>query len=296
MSRGSSQTSFMTPGTLLRGRYRLQRVIGRGRTAIVFAADDEWRGAGVAAARALAVKILRAEHANDDAERDALQIEGETQRALRHPYIPRLVEADMAREIPFLVMEMVPGPDLDRGDWQRPMSAIDIGRLLGGAAEALAFMHRRGFVHADVKPGNLRCGDDGVARLIDFGTARPAGQRPALHGRRAGAAPDRILTPAYASPQLMQGMPPTPADDIYGLAVVAYQLAAGQHPYAARAPLPGDILLRPEGLGPSGWNWLRDALAVDRTERPSDPRGLAAALLADFPMVRLLRRLSPWRD
>jgi len=294
VSRGSSQTLPLAPGILLRGRYRLQRVVGRGRTAIVFAADDEQHGARAAAAGELAVKILRPEHADDAAERDALQIEGETLHALRHPYIP--VESGAARTIPFLVMEMIPGPDLDHESRrQSPISPIDIGHLLGGAAEALAFMHGRGFVHADVKPGNLRRGDDGAARLVDFGTARPAGQAPVLRGGRAGAALDRILTPAYASPQLMHGMPPVPADDIYGLAVVAYQLAAGGHPYGGRAPLPGDVLVRPEGLGPSGWTWLRDALAIDQTARPSDPRGLTAALLADFPMVRLLRRLSPWR-
>ncbi|MGO1077490.1 serine/threonine-protein kinase [Inquilinus sp. CA228] len=294
MSRGSSQTLPFAPGAVLQGRYRLLRIVGHGRTAIVYAADDRRLELRAEAVPRLAIKVLRPELVDDRAERNALKIEGETLLALRHRYIPRLEDSGSVEGLPFLVMEMIPGRGLDHGSRRsrRPISPIGIGHLLGGAAEALAFMHHRGFVHADVKPGNLLCGDDGVARLIDFGTARPTGWVPS---GGSGAAPDRIVTPAYASPQLMRGEPPMPADDTYGLAVVAYELMAGQPPFAGRPPLPGEIPIRPAGVGRSGWSWLKDALAADRTARPDDPCGLAVALLADFPIVRLLRRFSSWR-
>lgn len=288
---GMASSSF-APGSVLQGRYRLERVVGRGRTAIVYAAKDLRSGRRPEASD-LAVKALRPELAADEGERAALLAEGDVLRALRHPCIPRLEDLGSAGGVPFLVMERIAGSDLDqRIRSRRRGAAVEIGHLLGGAAEALALMHGRDLVHADVKPGNLLCGRDGVTRLIDFGTARPSGGQSApLRGRR----PDRVVTPAYASPQLMCGEPPAPADDVYGLAVVAYELAAGRPPFAGRPPLPGEIPIRPEGVGRSGWSWLRNALSAERGDRPGDPRGLAAALRADFPIARLLRRVSSWR-
>lgn len=282
----------LAPGSVLQGRYRLERVVGRGRTAIVYAAKD-LRPDRQPAAPDLAVKALRPDLAADEAERAALLAEGEVLRALRHPFIPRLEDLGSAGGMPFLVMERIAGSDLDqRIRSRRPSAAVEIGHLLDGAADALAFMHGLGLVHADVKPGNLHCGGDGVARLIDFGTARPPGGQPAQH---RGGRTDRVVTPAYASPQLMCGEPPMPEDDVYGLAVVAYELAAGRHPFAGRPPLPGEIPIRPEGMGRSGWSWLRNALSAERADRPGDPRGLVDALRADFPIARLLRRVSSWR-
>lgn len=272
------------PGVVLLRRYRLQQVLGVGRTAIVYAADGR-RGERVA------VKALRRELAVARDERDALLHEGRLLLGFHHAYVPRLIEIVQDGPVPALVMQRIPGADLDRQDCLRPATPVEIAHRLGGAADAVAALHGRGLVHGDIKPANLCRGGNGAARLIDFGTTGPAGGA----GRFGDAGrPDRVVTPVYASPQLMQGHPPAPADDVYALAVVAYELAAGRHPYGGQPPVPGDLPARPEGLGPSGWAWIAAALAHDRADRPTDPRGLAAALLADFPMVHLLRRLSPW--
>lgn len=255
---------------LLAGRYRLLAEAGRGGSALVFRAVDITRGADVA------LKRLRPEFTDDAARRAELGAEAAALAGLDHPAIVRLHGAGEAACVPFLALDWLAGPDL-RATLRagETLSPVDAARLLGGIGAALHSLHRQGLVHGDVKPGNLMRATDGRLVLIDFGNACRIGSQP------AGGA--RVLTPAYAAPDRLRAAPADPRDDVYALAVIAYELIAGRHPFARRPAQPGEVPAPVAGLAAGSWRWLRAALSHARAERPADPRGISA-----------LRRPASW--
>jgi len=225
-------------GRTLAGRYRIDRLIGRGGMGAVYAAIDERLG------RAVAVKVVDEAPGVDDAQRERLRArfgrEARSSAALHHPNVVTVHDfgTDAELGLDFLVMELLQGEDLAarlaRGE--RP-SAAEAMRIVKDAARGLAAGHRLGLVHRDVKPGNLfRCADEpgsqGRVVLLDFGIAHPAVDdaetRTALTA--FGQAPH---SPGYAAPEQLRGEPATPASDVYSLCAVAFELLVGRRPFAA---------------------------------------------------------------
>jgi serine/threonine protein kinase len=267
---------------VLGGRYRLGEIIGRGRTSLVY------RGTDLAApAHSLAVKTLLRSLCNEADEVAALLAEGSRMQVFAHPSIARVHEAGIAGGVPFLVMEELKGGSVrDITRTYRPVSAARVADLLEGAADAVAFLHEAGWVHADLKPANLLLDRAGATKLIDFGSARRISARTAR-------VEDRIVTPSYTSPEVMEGAAPEPRDDVFALAIIAYELIAGRHPFDYRPALQTDIVPPPSGISRPGWAWLGAALAPRRADRPADPLDLVRALRASHPIARLFRRLAP---
>ena len=158
----------------------------------------------------------------------------------------------------------------------------DVRRLLAAAADALAYIHRRGIVHRDVKSDNLFLPEPGVVKLTDFGLAR-ASDAKTLTGRVA-----LLGTLAYMPPELLQGQAVDARSDLYSLGVVAYEALTGSLPFAAdgEGPLLARILsaapapvrrLRPEVPEPLAL-LVEGLLARDPRDRPASAEALAAAL------------------
>jgi hypothetical protein len=153
--------------------------------------------------------------------------------------------------------------------------------ILRGLLGAVAYLHESGFVHRDLTPANILVTHEGVPKLLDFGLTR----RPARRGEPAlGVVADESAhTPAYASPQLLDGQPPDPRDDVYSLGVLAYELLAGAHPFdklaADEAARQGKRLKAPRGLDAKQWRVLRSALSFNADDRPADARALTAGLI-----------------
>ncbi|HYC80344.1 MAG TPA: serine/threonine-protein kinase, partial [Solirubrobacterales bacterium] len=152
-------------GTVLKGRYRLDRLLGRGGMASV------WRGHDSVLDRPVAIKVLSDVIASDPSFQARFRREATVAAALSHPNLVRVFDYAEAGERPYLVMELVPGEDLgaliSRGE------AVDRGRLARQLLAALAHIHGAGIVHRDVKPQNVLIEADGNAKLIDFGIALP---------------------------------------------------------------------------------------------------------------------------
>lgn len=248
---------------------------------------EVWRGRDTVLGREVAVKVLKAEYADDATFRARFETEARHAASLHHPGIASVFDfgeaapaAGSSSPRPYLVMELVEGQPLS--NLLRPGAPLDpdVTRdLVAQTAAALGVAHAAGIVHRDVKPGNLIVTPDRRVKVTDFGIARAAeGMSLTETGQVMG-------TPAYLSPEQAEGGTASAASDVYSLAVVAFECLAGRKPFLADTPvatalahlrepvpeLPGDV---PTGLAAV----VRRALAKDPAQRYPDGQAFAAAL------------------
>jgi serine/threonine-protein kinase len=214
----------VTPQTLLDERYLLLRRLAFG------GMGEVWEGTDVVLDRAVAVKILRAELADDDAFRRRFRAEARTAGRVPHPGIAAVFDYGETtvdgRGLAYLVMELVPGEALSAVLARE--GALGTDRTLDVVAQtarALQAAHERGVIHRDVKPANLLVTPDGRIKVTDFGIARPDDHEPLT------ATGQVMGTAHYLAPELARGRAATPASDIYALGVVMYECLAGRRPF-----------------------------------------------------------------
>jgi hypothetical protein len=225
-------SSTVAPEVILAGRYRLVRRLASGGMGQVWRANDEILG------RAVAVKLLRSEYAEDPEFLDRFRAEARRTAALSHPGIASVFDygetgdPDAEGTTAYLVMELVEGEPLSallaREGRLSPAHALDV---LAQSALALDSAHQAGVVHRDVKPSNLLLRRDGVVKVTDFGIAHAADEAPRTE---AGMV---VGTAAYLSPEQVACRPATPASDVYALGVVTYECLAGRRPFTGDHPI-----------------------------------------------------------
>lgn len=200
----------------LGNRYQLREPLGSGGMGTVYRAYDQLTGHMVALKRVLRVPM---QAANSEL-RLALTREFQALASLRHPHIIAVQDYGFdAQQQPYFSMELLPTarPITEAASFLGEAAKID---LLLQLLQPLVYIHRRGIIHRDVKPGNVLLHGQTV-KLVDFGLATVAGQGTPTSG-----------TLAYMAPELLRGQPVTPAADLYAVGVLAYELLAGWHPFA----------------------------------------------------------------
>ncbi|WP_411109233.1 serine/threonine-protein kinase [Streptomyces sp. c-19] len=254
------------------GRYRLDRLLGRGGTADVYEALD------LRLRRPVAVKVYRPAGAcRTDAQC------GEEARLLarmHHPCLVTLYDAGRDENRPFLVMQLVRGTTLRRRIARGVLTPAETCRTGAALASALAHAHAHGVVHRDVKPSNILLDRSDTPYLTDFGISRrveAADDAPEDAGTLVGTA-------SYMAPEQALGRRTGPAADVYSLGLVLLETLKGEAEYAG-APLEAALahLHRPPVL-PSGLPAELSRLLTAMTDRSPDARPDAAAcarLLAD---------------
>jgi len=216
---GRGRILSMPPPLL--GRYRLEARVAAG------GMGEVWRARDTRLDRIVAVKLLRPEFAGSPEFRDLLRWEGRHAGLLSHPGVVQVRDYDdgSADGVPYLVMEYVEGPSLAAIlSAEGTLSPRHVLGLIVQAAEALACAHAAGIVHCDMKPGNVLV-DGGRVKIADFGIAQAVGAVPVP---QAGLVTG---TPGYLSPEQVAGLPATPASDLYGLGMIAYECLTGRPPF-----------------------------------------------------------------
>jgi eukaryotic-like serine/threonine-protein kinase len=193
-------------GELLKDRYRLERMLGRGGMAAVWLGHDE------VLERPVAVKVLSDTIASDPGFVARFRREARTAAGLSHPNLVGVYDFSEEGERPYLVMQFVPGESLaarlERG------KGVDCEKLARELLDAVAHIHEVGILHRDIKPGNIIIEPDGTAKLIDFGIALP---RDATSLTSTGLV---LGTERYAAPEVMEGQPATERSDLYSCGLV----------------------------------------------------------------------------
>ena len=206
------------------GRFQLEKSLGKGGFGEVFLAlDDQGQPA--------AVKVLRAEVAEDESARKRFFREIEVLSRLRHPNIVHIYDWGEVSGHAYLCMEYLEGESL--GDLLARGGRLDqpsILRLLEHIGAALASVHEHELVHRDIKPDNIFIESNGRFKLMDFGTT------VSDEMTRATKTGTTLGTPAYMAPEQIQGKL-DPASDQYSLGVVAFQVLTGQRPFEAADPM-----------------------------------------------------------
>lgn len=276
-------------GRLVKDRFVLDRLLGRGGMGEVWRAVDRRRLEAGAAEPYVALKLLAPGMRRSQAALRALEREARRAQALSHPNIVTVHDFDRDGEEVFIAMEWLEGQTLaSRIAAEGPLAPGDprLAAWVGAMCAALGHAHAQGIVHSDFKPGNVFATRDGRLKVLDFGIARAMREA----GEEEG---DLALTPAFASPEMLEGAPADPRDDLYGLGCTVYLLLTGRHPFDRRPALEvreaGLRPARPAGLSRRAWRALRRALAPRRAERLTD----AAALATAFAPRRWWP--APWR-
>ncbi|MFB8084203.1 PQQ-binding-like beta-propeller repeat protein [Streptomyces sp. NPDC055992] len=223
---------------------------------------------GVRGRRLAAVKTLRGELLDQEQFVARFRRERQAVEAVRHRFVPRLLDADPGAEEPWLATEYVAGPTVERCVEDFGPLPEGTVRVLGGMlASALAALHGAGVVHRDLKPSNVLLALDGP-RLVDFGIARmPGATVVTLTGQRPG-------TPGYMSPEQVLGREVGPAGDVFALGSVLAYASSGHHAFGAEGQGPADFAVAYEKpdlsrVPPALAGELRSCFDKDPERRPS---------------------------
>ena len=289
----------------LGGRYQLVQRIGIG------GMSEVWRAHDNVLDRPVAVKIMAPSVAGTLGEVsgvDLVRTEARSAARLAHPNVAGVhdfgTSPSVGRDVPYIVMELVEGQTLSEHladgqlDWRIAV------RICAEVAAALAAAHAEHVVHRDIKPANIMLTPSG-AKVLDFGIATATGEPdPDPEGPVMG-------TPAYVSPERFEGMPATPATDMFSLGVLLYHLLSGRLPwraasnteliYAQRHRDP-DPLPELAGVPPEVLDCCASCLSRDPLERPTAL--IAALTLAEAVDARVYvplmerettaPRIAPW--
>jgi len=212
------------------GNYELESRIDAGGMGEVYLARQR-----TAFDRLVALKIIRPDLMHDPVARQRFLREAEVNSRLVHEHIPALIEFNEEQGQLYFVMPYVSGGTLAQRLRAGPLSLSEVYQLFSALLSAVAYIHRHGVVHRDLKPGNILLDNEMepgqiYVRLIDFGIASDAGHVADPRLTQAGT---EIGTVAYMAPERLSGIS-APSNDIYSLGVILYQMLTGHLPSAER--------------------------------------------------------------
>ncbi len=202
------------------GRYRIEKVLGKGGFGIVYLAHDEQLS------RRVAVKVPHAKLISKPEDAEAYLAEARTVANLDHPGIVPVHDVGSMENCPcYIVSKYIPGTDLATTIKQHRHKYREAAEIVATVAEALHYAHKQGLVHRDVKPGNILIGKDDKPYVVDFGLA--------LREENIGKGPKYAGTPAYMSPEQArgEGHRVDGRSDVFSLGIVFYELLAGRQPF-----------------------------------------------------------------
>lgn len=277
------------------GKYYVVHEVGRGSTGTVYLSHDPFYG------RDVAIKLYHATSTDDAESRNARRMfmgEAHMIGKLQHPNIVPIYDAGEENGRRYVVTEHIHGART-LSAYCRPGSLLPVEQVVQivyKVAKALHYAHSRGVVHRDVKPSNILLTQDGDVRIVDFGIALVSDSEISRLEGVAGS-------PAYMSPEQVQGHPLDARSDLYSLGAVMYEMLCGQRPFRAGAL--GKLLRQVVQSAPEPLRDMRpelpeelEAIVARTLEKEPDRRYRnGAELAADLTRVhQKLRNLHPALD
>ncbi len=298
-TRGAAPRAAVTDGATVKRRFVLASMIGAGAMGEVWRAKDLIREQARNPKPYVALKLLNAASAQQGDAFVGLEREASKAQKLAHPNVITVYDFDFDPELgrAFMSMELLEGHSLEdvvkrvRGTGLTRAEALPV---IEGVTAGLAYAHQKRVVHCDLKPGNVFIAADGTPKILDFGIARAARSE----GEGGDGADDGFqgYTPAYASPQLIADESPDPADDVYSLGVMFYELLAGRHPFggaSADAARAQGLKVAPlRGLKAREWRAIERALAFERAARWPDASAFRRAFQGQSALPKVLGALA----
>jgi serine/threonine-protein kinase len=259
------------------GRYEIRSELGRGSMATVYHASDPKSG------REVALKVLPREMMHDLQFRARFENEIKLVAGLEHSSIVPVYDVGEEKGQPYFVMRYMPGGSLAQRIAKGKLSLAETARIIEKVASALAYAHKKGVIHRDLKPDNILFDNDNEPFISDFGIAKLfSGGTGSLTGK------EYVGTPAYMSPEQAQGEKMDGRSDVYSLGAVVYQMLTGEPPYQAENPLglairhvtqPVPEILKVLSSLPNEVDIIiKTAMAKNKTQRYDTPIDLARAL------------------
>ena len=268
----------LTPGQSI-GPYRIEGEIGRGGMGVVYLAEDTRLD------RKVALKSIAPDRLSDPKLLERFRREARAAASLSHPAIATVYALEEVQGDYYLVSEYVPGDTLRAEMRPAGMSAKAVLDAAVQVADGLAAAHERGVVHRDLKPENIIRGSDGRLKIADFGSALI--QRPGDGEQRLTQASFMVGTPAYMSPEQLQGNRLDFRSDMFSFGILLLELATGAHPFEGENALQTAARIlekRPAGLD----DLSRDAPGLARIierclrKRPGERHNSTAELATDL--------------
>ncbi|MGX6446781.1 Stk1 family PASTA domain-containing Ser/Thr kinase [Patulibacter sp. S7RM1-6] len=213
-------------GQTIDARYLVERRLGTGGMAEVYACEDLQLG------RHVALKVLHENLAEDPDVVARFRRESQSAAGLQHPHIVAVYDRGDWDGIPYMAMELVDGVTLkDVIRDQAPLDPVKSIDQISQVLDALRYAHKRGLVHRDIKPQNVLVGPDGDLKVADFGIARAVDD---LQMTQTGMI---VGTAHYLSPEQASGQPVTPSADLYAVGVVLFEMLTGRMPFDGDQPV-----------------------------------------------------------
>jgi len=274
----------MAAGPQTLGRYQLERVLGKGAMGIVYEALDPKLHRKVAI-KTILISQLDEETAKDFSMRFVR--EAHAVARLNHPNIVQVYDFGEEGDIAYLVMEFIRGDELKSTlTTGRQFDRKECVRIMCELLDALDFAHEAGVVHRDIKPANVMLDSQGRTKLTDFGVARVT-DADRTHAERTQAG-TMVGTPAYMSPEQIQGQRIDRRTDIFSAGIILYQFLTGQKPFTGEGawtvakkiiqedpPMPSSLNV---GVSPEFDRVVAKALAKNPDQRFATAREFAVAL------------------
>ena len=224
-----SEPARTAPARVIKGRFKLLNSLGKGGMGTVYRAVDLLKQEAGDKTPYVAVKLLNDNISKMDNALRIMQRETKNSQELSHPNIIKVFDFDRDGNDLYMTMELLEGKPLDAAIQAGGLGELGVpalAKVIEQMSAGLAYAHEKGVIHCDFKPGNVFLLADGQVKVLDFGIARFA------QGVTESAG-DTLFgyTPRYASAEIMQMLPAHPADDVYALACVAYEVLSGKHPF-----------------------------------------------------------------
>ena len=261
-SAAQAPAKTLPAGTVLRDRYVIEDLLGRGTRGCVYRALDRERRKLPQSNQHVAVKILRASAMTGPGAQANLRVEFQCAQSMSHPNVVNVYELEQDGPLSFLTMELLEGEPLEallERHGRQPLPRSAALAIIRDVGAALVHAHERGVVHGNLQPRHIMITVNGEVRVTNFAAAR---------ADYLENAPEANV---YASCEALEGQVPDRRDDLYALACISYELLAGHHPFnrlsAAQARGRALVPRRPAQLSNSTWRALRSGLAWRRENR-----------------------------